>query len=507
MALHRIAYDEGGRAVSFSVVDANPAAARMLEVEAANLVGQDGSSLLGGALRPFLPEMLRTVESGEPFTFELALPHCARTLHVSAFSPAPGHLATLLDDVTERRRAETSQRHLQEQLNQAQKMEAVGRLAGGVAHDFNNILTVILSFSSALAESLKGEQLEYAQAIEQAGRRGTALTRQILSFSRKQVLHPEVLRVDEIVASMVKMIGRVIGEDIELSLRMGDGVGCIYMDPAQLEQVLVNLSVNARDAMPEGGRLTIQVHDADVAQNGQGSAGVAPGSYVAFRVSDTGTGMDEATRSRLFEPFFTTKPKGKGTGLGLAMVLGAVEECGGYIDVATQLGAGTTFTIHLPRVAAPLASQGDASRPLAQSAGGERILVVEDEPQLRAALRLFLGAGGYSVVEAASGDEGLAAFQAEEDGIDLVLTDLVMPGMGGVSLGRAIQARRPVPVLYMSGYSEAVVSGKEKLPPGCFVQKPFERGPLLERVRAALAASTSSPSAPEPEEPEKVGGR
>jgi signal transduction histidine kinase/CheY-like chemotaxis protein len=374
---------------------------------------------------------------------------------------------------------------------QAQKMEAVGRLAGGVAHDFNNMLTVILSLAGELAESLTGEQREYAREIERAGQRAATLTRQLLSFSRKQVLHPEVLRADELVPSLARMISRLIGEDIKLSIRLADAVGCIHTDPSQLELVLVNLAVNARDAMPDGGELTIDVRNADVtAADAQGAAGVAPGPYVVFRVSDTGTGMDQATRSRLFEPFFTTKPKGKGTGLGLAMVFGAVEQAGGIIEVASQLGAGTTFTIHLPRVPGPPASRRDAPRATARVGGGERILVVEDEPQVRASVRLFLAAGGFSVIEAADGEEGLAAFQADEDGIDLVLTDLVMPGMSGVALGRAINARRSVPVLYMSGYSDDVFSGKEELPSEHLLQKPFDRGTLLNRVNAVLAEAT-----------------
>ena len=405
-------------------------------------------------------------------------------------------------------------RSLEESENryrQAQKMEAVGRLAGGVAHDFNNMLTVILSFASELAETLTGEQRELAQEIQRAGQRASALTRQLLSFSRKQVVHPEVLRVAEIVPGLASMMSRLVGQGIEIELAMADGVGCIHMDPALLEQALVNLVVNARDAMPEGGKLTIEARNAEVGPARHGPAGVAPGRYVVIRVSDTGTGMDDATRSRIFEPFFTTKPKGKGTGLGLAMVFGTVEQSGGYIDVASELGAGTTFTIHLPRVPAPAASQGEAPRPEGgRAGGGKRILVVDDEPQVRASVRLFLAAGGFSVLEAGNGDEGLARFRADEDGSDLVLTDLVMPGMGGVALGRAIRARRPsVPILYMSGYSDEVFSGKEELPAGHFLQKPFDRETLLDRVHAALAAlaAAARSATPTSEETSSVAGK
>ena len=491
MALHRIVYDGEQRAVSFSVVDANPAGARMLGIEPERLVGMDAALLLGGALTPFLSDMLRAATVNERFTFELPLTDRGRTLYVSVFSPAPGHFGTLLEDVTEQKATEASHRQLQEQLNQAQKMEAVGRLAGGVAHDFNNILTVILSLASELAATLRGEPLELASGIVQAGRRATSLTRQLLSFSHKQVLRPEVLRVEEVVTSLASMIRRLIGEDVQLSLEVVPDAGCICMDPSQLEQVLVNLAVNARDAMPEGGKLAIQVRTADVAAADR--PGLAPGAYVLLSVADTGAGMDEATRLRIFEPFFTTKPKGKGTGLGLAMVFRAVQQGGGHIDVATRVGEGTTFTILLPRVEPPAGARS-APRPLALAGGGERILVVEDEPQLRAAVRRFLVSGGYSVVEAATGDEALAAFQAD-DSVDLVLTDLVMPGMSGTALGREIRSRRAVPVLYMSGYSEEVVSGAERLAPELFLQKPFDRGPLLERVRAALAEAGKSSGA------------
>jgi len=491
MALHRIAFDGDRKAVCFSVVDANPAFARMLDLEA-HVAGTDGASLAGGALMPFLPDMLRAVETGERFAFELALPRPPRTLRFSVSSPRPGHFATLVEDITGRKQAEAMR--FRDQLDQAQKMEAVGCLAGGVAHDFNNILTIILSFASALAEDLQGEQRENAVEIQRAGQRGAALTRQLLSFSRRQVLRPEVLRVDEVVANLVKLIGRLIGEHIELSFRTVGSIGCIFMDPSQLEQVLVNLAVNARDAMPEGGKLAVEARNAVVTPGEEKPAGVAPGPYVVLSVSDTGIGMDDATRKRIFEPFFTTKPRGKGTGLGLAMVFGAVEQSGGHIDVASVPGAGTTFTIHLPRVEVAEASPGEEPPAVAPSGCGERILLVEDEPQLRSAVRLFLVAAGYSVVEAATADEGLAVFEADEDRIDLVLTDLVMPGMSGVALGRAIRTRRPVPVLYMSGFSEEVVSGKESIPPERFVQKPFDRATLLRRVRAALADSQESPA-------------
>jgi signal transduction histidine kinase/ActR/RegA family two-component response regulator len=460
----------------------------MLGLEVPALVGEDADALLSGALVPFLPALLEVERTHQPFAFEISVAGGSRALRLSAFSPNAGHVAALIEDLTERRRAEAAQRQLQEHLAQAQKMELVGRLAGGVAHDFNNILTVILSYARALTDELRGEQREFAQEIGSAGQRASALTRQLLAFSRKQVLCPEVLAVGEVVTNLAKMIGRLIGEDIELKLAVAPGVGHILMDPAQLEQALVNLAVNARDAMPDGGRLTIAVCDADVsAADAHPPGGIPEGSYVTITVADTGTGMDAATLAHLYEPFFTTKPKGKGTGLGLSMVLGAVEQSGGTLRVASAPGAGTTFTLHLPRVAAAGAPAAFGTSGAPRGAG-ERILVVEDEQQVRGAVRLFLVSAGYEVVEAACGDDGLAAFRADPDGIDLVLTDLVMPGMSGSTLGRAVRAQRPVTVLYMSGYSEEIASGREAVPPQLLLLKPFEREALLARVHTALHA-------------------
>jgi signal transduction histidine kinase len=385
----------------------------------------------------------------------------------------------------------TGQQNLQEQLTQAQKMEAVGQLAGGVAHDFNNLLTVILTYAGSLRRDLpQGDLRSCAEEILGAGQRATALTRQLLAFSRKQVLRPEALEVREVAGRLTKMIGRLIGEHIELAVHLAGSSGYAYMDPSQLEQILVNLAVNARDAMPEGGRLTIETRDVEVtAEDRLGRGRLAPGPYVRLRVSDTGVGMDSATQSRIFEPFFTTKAKGKGTGLGLAMVYGAVQQSGGAIDVASAPGAGTVFTIHLPRVLAPDVPLGeDAPAPAPGTARGneESILVVEDDPQVRSTLRHLLSAEGYRVVEASNGSEALAAFDAQREAIDLVLTDLVMPGVGGVALGRSIAEASRVPILYMSGYSEEIASGRERIPAEVFVQKPFDPPGLLQQVRAAI---------------------
>ncbi|HEX7625205.1 MAG TPA: ATP-binding protein, partial [Anaeromyxobacteraceae bacterium] len=366
--------------------------------------------------------------------------------------------------------------------------------AGGVAHDFNNLLSVILTFSSSLCEELPdGELRQYAHEIERAGQRAAALTRQLLAFSRKQVLHPRTLDAGVVVADVAGMIERLIGERIRLVLRVEGCSGCVHMDPSQLEQVLVNLAVNARDAMPDGGEITIAMMDVELApSDAPGQARVGPGQYVRITVSDTGTGIAPDVLPHVFEPFFTTKEKGKGTGLGLAMVYGAVQQSGGSIEVASAPASGATFTIHLPRVAAEPAAARPEPEPVPLG-HGERVLVVEDESQLRAMVRRVLTDGGYEVLEAAHGEEGLKVFRERGDGIDLVLTDLVMPGVGGLALGRALRERSAVPILFMSGYSEEMASGKERLPEGQFLQKPFDRPTLLRRIRTALAVSAAPP--------------
>jgi signal transduction histidine kinase len=336
----------------------------------------------------------------------------------------------------------------------------------------------------------EGELRTFAQEIERAGQRAAALTRQLLGFSRKQFPHPQALDIQALVGELIRMIRRLIGEHVELRLQVRGSVGHALIDPSQLEQILVNLAVNTRDAMPGGGELVVELRDVEVPASGApGQAGLAPGAYVRIQVSDTGLGMDPATLGRIFEPFFTTKEKGKGTGLGLAMVYGAVKQNGGAIDVVSAPGAGSTFTIHLPRVAAPAAMPAESVSE-APRGHGEQILVVEDEPQLRTTVIHLLSSAGYRVMEAEHGEQGLATFAAHQDGIDLVLTDLMMPCLDGFALGRAIRERSAVPVLYMSGYSEEVASGKERIRPELFLQKPFDRGTLLRRVRSVLAVGS-----------------
>jgi two-component system, cell cycle sensor histidine kinase and response regulator CckA len=388
-------------------------------------------------------------------------------------------------DIGERRR-------LEQQLHQSQKMDAIGRLSGGVAHDFNNLLGVIIGYGEILEESVPESDPLRASVdqILKAGRRASSLTRQLLAFSRQQVLEPKLLTLNAVVSDMEKMLHRLIGEDIELAIQLDSELGATRADQGQIEQVIMNLVVNARDAMPDGGKLSIQTWNFEIDQKfaERYAYPVVTGPYVLLAVSDSGTGMDAATQQRIFEPFFTTKEKGKGTGLGLSTVYGVVKQSGGYIDVISSPGMGTTFNIYLPRTAQSItAEQKDAVQPTA-TRGSETILLVEDEDSLRTLTRDLLRRKGYTVLEAANGAEALELSGRTAGEIHLLLTDVVMPGINGRALADQLRLKRPeMKVAFMSGYTGQRVGQKEILEPGSFfIQKPFSREQLASRVREAL---------------------
>ena len=398
------------------------------------------------------------------------------------------------EDVTERRA-------LEQQLRQSQKMEAVGRLAGGIAHDFNNLLMVISGYSEFLLERL-GAQPELrspAQEIASASERASSLTRQLLAFSRKQMLAPKIVDLNTIVKENLKLLTRVIGEDIDLVMRPESSLWPVRADSGQIEQVIMNLAVNARDAMPTGGKLTLETSNVTLDEEyTRLHAPLRPGDYVMLMLTDTGAGMDAETQSHIFEPFFTTKGT-KGTGLGLSTVYGIIKQSGGYIWVQSEVGKGTTFNIYLPRVAA-IGEPAAAQIPVVADTrvvepGTETILVVEDEANLRYLARQFLEKQGYNVVEAADGAVAMQIAVAHEGVIHLLLTDVIMPGMNGRELAQRISEIRPnVKVLYMSGYTEDVVGHDGTLDAGVrLLQKPFNLRDLKSKVREVLDATSTPP--------------
>jgi len=402
-------------------------------------------------------------------------------------------VALALDNALRKDALDQARRDAEQRLIQSQRMEAIGRLAGGVAHDFNNLLTVINSYARFIIEELKeGDPIRAdAGAIEQAGNRAAALTRQLLAFSRKQVLQPEVLSLNEIVTGLEGMLRRVLREDIDLVVSLAAEPGRVKADPGQLEQVLMNLVVNARDAMPLGGALTIETLGVHLDEEYAATHGTAKaGPHVLLSVSDNGMGMDKETRERIFEPFFTTKAQGEGTGLGLATVYGIVKQSGGNIWVYSEVGRGTTFKIYLPRVDAPATQPRRPKTSRVRISGAETVLLVEDEDGVREVTRRILAAAGYTVVTAASGPEALAICEGDPRKIHLVLTDVVMPQMSGRVFAERLASLMPgIKVVYMSGYTDNAIVHHGVLDEGMeFIAKPFNAADLTQKVREVLDA-------------------
>ena len=393
----------------------------------------------------------------------------------------------LLSDTNRELIQEIDQRRsLQEQLIQAQKMEAIGRLAGGVAHDFNNLLTVILGFSDVVLQGTDRVSPNYSpvEQIKAAAERATALTRQLLAFSRKQVLQPRVLDLNAVVSGIEKMLRRLLGDDVQLVTVLAKNVPAVKADPTQLEQVIMNLAVNARDAMPEGGKLTIETADIELGEEYcREHVEITPGRHAMLAITDTGHGMDAATKARIFEPFFTTKESGKGTGLGLSTVFGIVKQSGGSVWVYSEVGHGTTFKIYLPRAEAAIAEE--PQQEVAGARGSETVLVVEDDENVRSLVRAVLAARGYSVFEAGNASEALLLRGRYTGPIQLLLTDVVLPQVGGRELSEKLVSLDPkLKVLYMSGYTDkAVVIGNHD---AAFIQKPFTPDALSRKVREVL---------------------
>jgi signal transduction histidine kinase/ActR/RegA family two-component response regulator len=394
----------------------------------------------------------------------------------------------------------TDRRLLEEQLRQSQKMEAIGQLAGGIAHDFNNLLTTVLGYSNMALNRLSPHEpiREEIEEIQKAGERAANLTRQLLAFSRKQLFEPKVVDVNARIVDSTRMLGRLIGERIRLVTQLDPSLGTVRADPGQIEQVLVNLVVNARDAMPDGGTLTIRTQNADVDPvSARRHFGAPPGSYVVLSVADTGVGIDSDTQKRIFEPFFTTKDKPLGTGLGLATVYGIVRQSGGQVYVESEPGEGATFFIYLPSVDEAVSPDEGDTAPTGAAHGSETILLVEDEGPVRELTRRCLEQRGYAVLHAASAEEAIDLLSGHGGPLDLLLTDVVMPGASGPDLARRLTGERPdLQVLFVSGYPDDSPGSAGLLEPGApFLQKPFTADTLARKVRDVLDARATATAA------------
>jgi len=430
----------------------------------------------------------RQALTGESITYEMEWQKRIFESHVQPLRSTEGEIIGVVGvalDITDRQ-------HLLDQLRQSQKMQAVGELAGGVAHDFNNLLMVVKGHAEMLLDRLP-ETSSLRHGVEQmqsASERAAGLTRQLLAFSRRQVLQPRVLDLNGVVAGMIQMVSRLIGANIELAFLPALNLGRVKADPSQMEQVVLNLVVNARDAMPDGGRLTIETSNIDLDRSyaAQHPGGLEPGPYVMLTVTDTGCGMDAETQARIFEPFFTTKAQGKGTGLGLATVYGVVKQSGGFIWVYSEVGHGTTFKIHLPRVAATVEKSFADQIQSGPAPGAETILFVEDEESVRELVRDYLGSIGYRVLEASDGVQALAVASAHQGPIHMLITDVVMPRLSGRELATRLALQRgDLKVLFISGYTDDSVFRHGVLEGGvAFLQKPFNLKALAQKIREVL---------------------
>jgi PAS domain S-box-containing protein len=481
-------------------VDANPAALSLLGYSREEIGGLTFEDILDpndlAVARATTEEITQAGSQKAPTIYRLIRKDGSR-VEVETVAVAlerdglPRLIQGVARDLTPRREAEKELAATQEQLRQSQKLEAIGRLAGGIAHDFNNMLGAIIGYSDVILRDLRNED-PIARDIEQikkAADRAAALTKQLLAFSRKQVLEPRVINLNSVVTGIEKMLRRLIGEDIGFSTGLAQGLWHVRADPGQIEQVIMNLAVNARDAMPAGGQLTIETVNVELdEQYARNHVAVTPGPHVMLAVSDTGCGMDEKIRARLFEPFFTTKEQGKGTGLGLSTVYGIVKQSGGNIWVYSEPGKGTTFKVYFPRVRADTEAIPAKQPEREPHRGTETVLVAEDEEVLRRLVSRILSILGYEVLEASNGGEALIACQKHKGPIHLLVTDVVMPGMSGRELSRRLTETRPdLKVLYTSGYTDNAIVHHGVLDPGtAFIQKPFSASGLAAKVREML---------------------
>ena len=436
--------------------------------------------VLSTQLATFIPEEQATcTRTGATRWFQ--------TVKVPLLSPdgSARQVLGVATDITERKQ-------LEDQFRQAHKMEAVGRLAGGIAHDFNNVLTIVRAQTEFLLADMSADDMRRADVLEiqSAADRAAGFIRQLLAFSRRQLLQPEVLELNAVITGMESMVRRLVGEDVVLLTKLHPELPRVWADPGQLQQVILNLAVNARDAMPRGGSLLIETGVVELDEHyPRQHPSARPGRHVVLVVTDTGGGMDPATRSRIFEPFFTTKEPGKGTGLGLSTVYGIVKQSGGHIWVYSEVGRGTTFKLYFPLHQGPMQASESTVRALPPSGAGATILLVEDEASVRSTVRRLLERHEYRVLEATNGQDALALIIARHGEVDLILSDMVMPGMGGAELATRVRAFAPtLPVLLMTGYTEEALARNGDRPLDQeIIEKPFTLHIVLEKVRTALA--------------------
>ncbi len=492
VAVHEMLYDEAGGPTDYRFLEINPAFEALTGLQKEHVIGRTVRTVMPDIEQAWIDRYSEVVRTGQSVTFMMFSAPLGRHYEVVAFSPAPGQFATLFLDVSERIYAEENRLQLEEQLRQAQKMEAVGRLAGGIAHDFNNLLSPILGYADLvlLDPTLPPATQEQVTRIRDAAQRAASLTRQMLAFSRKQVLEMRPLALAAVVDDFAPMLQKLIGEDILLAVTCAPDAWYVDGDATQVQQILMNLVINGRDAMPQGGTLLLDVqHVTATAELCRTLPSLTEGDYVQLSVTDTGVGMDPATRERIFEPFFTTKEVGRGTGLGMSTVYGIVQQHRGAITVESHPGAGTTVRVLLPRGAdAPAAEHARPHAALPSAPAQTTLLLVEDDAMVRALAQEQLAGAGYRVLTAANGAEALALCRQTAATITLLVTDVIMPGLNGKELFEQLSITRPaLRVVYISGYSDDILGHQGVLTPGThFIAKPFTLHSFLRVVEGAL---------------------